>query len=212
MIESFIPLSDISAPLSTVIWLLVMSYIVGSIPFGLLLSKLAGHGDIRQHGSGNIGATNVLRVGGKKLAFLTLVLDGGKGAFAVFVTYDFVPEIVGTCALLAVMGHMFPIWLKFNGGKGVATTLAALMAISFPHGVFICLIWLLMAGLFRYSSLAALIAITFAPLAFHVALGGGERILPIILISTFVYIRHYQNIIRLLTGQESKIWDSKKRK
>jgi glycerol-3-phosphate acyltransferase PlsY len=209
MIEALLPVQDISAQYPMIMGLALMSYILGSIPFGLVLGMVSGKGDIRKSGSGNIGATNMLRVGGKKLALITLILDGAKGAIAVLITRDFIPEMVALSALLAVMGHMFPIWLKFKGGKGVATTLACFLAISFTHGLILCAIWLVMAKLFKYSSLAALTAMLCAPIVMHVALKG-EQVLPIILISTLVYIRHYKNITRLLTGEEPKIGSSKK--
>lgn len=184
-------------------------YLIGSIPFGLVLTRLAGLGDIRQIGSGNIGATNVLRTGNKALAAATLLLDGGKGALVVLVVsrnWGFVGLMdAGLFAGLAtVLGHNFPVWLKFRGGKGVATTLGVLLGSLFPVGVVACGAWLLTAAVFRYSSLAALLALTAAPVyaawigATPVALAAGA----LTLLSIFA---HRANIERLIRGEEPKI-------
>ncbi|MHA7873440.1 MAG: glycerol-3-phosphate 1-O-acyltransferase PlsY, partial [Hyphococcus sp.] len=151
-----IPLLDAILPLA-------LGYLFGSIPFGLVLTRLAGLGDIRDIGSGNIGATNVLRTGRKDLALATLLLDSGKGAIAVAVAYfaGWRPEVAGAAAFL---GHCFPVWLKFKGGKGVATFLGTLFALYFPSGVFAGGIWLASAGVTKYSSLSALIAAAATPL------------------------------------------------
>ena len=186
-------------------------YLIGSIPFGLVLTRMAGLGDIRRIGSGNIGATNVLRTGNKALAAATLLLDGGKGALVVLVVsrnWGFVGLMdAGLFAGLAtVLGHNFPVWLKFRGGKGVATTLGVLLGSLFPVGVVGCGAWLLTAVVFRYSSLAALVALTAAPVyaawlgAYPVALTAGV----LALLSIFT---HRANIERLIRGQEPKIGD-----
>ena len=143
----------------------LLGYLLGSIAFGLVITKAAGLGDIRSIGSGNIGATNVLRTGRKDLALATLLLDGGKGAIAVLLAYalGWRPEIAGAAAFL---GHCFPVWLKFNGGKGVATFIGTLLALWFPAGVFSAAIWLILAFVFRISSLAALGAAAASPLVF----------------------------------------------
>ena len=184
-------------------------YLIGSIPFGLVLTRMAGLGDIRRIGSGNIGATNVLRTGNKSLAVATLLLDGGKGALVVLVVsrnWGFVGFMdAGLFAGLAtVLGHNFPVWLKFRGGKGVATTMGVLLGSLFPVGVVACGAWLLTAVVFRYSSLAALVALTAAPVyaawigAYPVALAAGV----LALLSIFT---HRANIERLIRGTEPKI-------
>ena len=180
-------------------------YLLGSIPFGMLLTKFAGLGDIRAIGSGNIGATNVLRTGRKGLALATLVLDGAKGAVAVLVMLAVLEREAALFAgLAAVLGHNFPAWLRFKGGKGVATSLGTLIAVAWPVGVGACLTWLAVAALFRVSSLAALAALGLAPLyAFLIddtpaaALALGLGVLAI--------VRHRQNIRRLLRGEEPRI-------
>src|SRR6056300_930847 len=135
----------------------VAGYILGSIPFGLVMAKLFGLGDIRQIGSGNIGATNVLRTGNKLAAFLTLVLDAGKGAIAVVIARALFGEgAAGVAGLFAVLGHLFPLFLRFKGGKGVATFLGTLLALSFPAGLAACATWMIMAVIFRISSLSAI--------------------------------------------------------
>ena len=147
----------------TLIFSAILGYFLGSIPFGLVITKAAGLGDIRSIGSGNIGATNVLRTGRKDLAAATLFLDGGKGAIAVVLAYllSWRPEVAGAAAFL---GHCFPIWLKFNGGKGVATFLGTLLALWFPAGLMACATWLGAAYFTRYSSLSALLTAAAAPL------------------------------------------------
>jgi glycerol-3-phosphate acyltransferase PlsY len=183
----------------------VAAYLLGSIPFGLVLTRIAGLGDVRKIGSGNIGATNVLRTGNKPLAAATLLLDGGKGAVAVLVAWQELGQeaaiIAGAAALL---GHMFPVWLRFRGGKGVATGLGALLAIAWPVGVIACAAWLLTAALFRYSSLAALSALAAAPLAAWFLADGQIAGLALVL-AVLVWLRHHENIRRLLTGREPKI-------
>jgi glycerol-3-phosphate acyltransferase PlsY len=136
----------------------LIGYLLGSIPFGLLLTSAAGLGDIRKQGSGNIGATNVLRTGNKKLAAATLLLDALKGVVAVMICGFFGPIAAVAAAMGAVIGHMFPIWLKFKGGKGVATSIGVLLGLSWPVGAIVCALWLAIAAAFRYSSLAALLA------------------------------------------------------
>src|SRR5215470_15277351 len=141
----------------------ILGYLLGSIPFGLLLTRLAGLGDIRKIGSGNIGATNVLRTGNKGLALATLLLDGGKGAVAVLIARAVQPDLAVIAGAGAFIGHLFPIWLKFKGGKGVATALGTLLALNWEVGVLCCLTWLLVAVVFRCSSLSALLAIALSP-------------------------------------------------
>src|SRR5579871_4952020 len=141
----------------------LVAYLMGSIPFGLVLTRLAGLGDLRQIGSGSIGATNVLRTGNKTLAALTVLLDGGKGALAVLIARAFGPDFAVIAGGAAVIGHLFPVWLRFRGGKGVATALGVWLAIAWPVGVAACATWLAVAALMRYSSLAGLVSVVAAP-------------------------------------------------
>ncbi len=183
---------------------LIGGYLLGAIPFGLLLTRLFGMGDIRQVGSGNIGATNVLRTGRKDLALLTLILDCGKGALAAYLGGRFGPEMAVIAALGAFLGHLFPAWLKFSGGKGVATFLGILLVLAFPIGLIACAVWLGTAALFRYSSLAALAAAAAASVAGLVTTDALRSIL-IILLTALIFVRHQHNIRRLAAGTEPKI-------
>lgn len=182
---------------------ILFGYLLGSIPFGLVLTRAAGLGDIRAIGSGNIGATNVLRTGRKDLALATLLLDGGKAGLAVLIAsaLGWRAEIAGAAAFL---GHCFPVWLNFKGGKGVATFLGALLALWFPAGVFACATWLGAAGLTRYSSLSALLAAAASPLILF-AMGKWEFALAAAFMTALIFMRHRANIERLLTGMEPKI-------
>jgi glycerol-3-phosphate acyltransferase PlsY len=184
-------------------------YALGSIPFGLVLTRLAGLGDIRAIGSGNIGATNVLRTGNKLLAAITLLLDAGKGWAAVALVgrdWGFVgPLDAGLIAgMAAVVGHNFPIWLRFKGGKGVATTLGVLLGALAPVGVAACATWLLVAGVFRYSSLASMASLAAAPF-FAYWLKATPVALAAAALALLVIVRHHANIKRLFDGQEPKI-------
>ena len=183
----------------------VAGYILGSIPFGLVMAKLFGLGDIRQIGSGNIGATNVLRTGNKLAAFLTLVLDAGKGAIAVVIARALFGEgAAGVAGLFAVLGHLFPLFLRFKGGKGVATFLGTLLALSFPAGLAACATWLIMAVIFRISSLAAIMAALLAPVfTFYFYHMHGAALVAVL--SLVVIAKHHANIGRLLKGEEPKI-------
>ncbi len=225
--------------------IIIGSYLIGSISFGLLIGKLAGIGDIRQTGSGNIGATNMLRAGGKKLALLTLLLDAGKGALAVTLTKLITNPILDNlnsqedpftgiaiaplmlapllAALFAVIGHNYPVWLKFKGGKGVATSFGALLCLSAPEladltfgltgnlGVITGLSWLIVFVLTGYSSLAALATGVILILALAIA-GILMPYLPIVLLDLLVLFRHRENIRRLLKGEEKKFELIKKKK
>ncbi|KAF0119181.1 MAG: glycerol-3-phosphate acyltransferase PlsY [Rhodospirillaceae bacterium] len=183
-------------------------YGLGAIPFGLVLTWLAGMGDIRAIGSGNIGATNVLRTGHKGLALATLLLDSGKGAAAAWLAPLVFPDHAHAVALaagsFAVVGHNFPFWLRFKGGKGVATTLGMLLATVWPVGLLSCLTWVGVAAIFRYSSLAALLALALAPVyAFVFADRAAMGVFAgLALVGWF---RHKANIHRLLTGVESRL-------
>lgn len=181
------------------------AYILGSIPFGLVISNLFGLGDVRKIGSGNIGATNVLRTGSKKAAFLTLVLDAGKGAVAVLLTRFLVgEELAPLAALFAMIGHLSPVFLKFKGGKGVATFLGSLLALSFPAGLAACATWLVVALVTRISSASALMAALLAPIyTFYFYHPHGAAL--VLLMSALVFYRHGDNIRRLLKGTEPKI-------
>ena len=183
----------------------VLAYLLGSIPFGIVMARVFGLGDLRQVGSGNIGATNVLRTGNKLAAFLTLILDAGKGAIAVLFAHFLIGEDAAQLAgLAAFLGHLFPVFLKFRGGKGVATYLGTLWALSVPVGIAACLTWLVIALLFRFSSLAALVAAFMVP-AWLWVLGLPEMIWLAIALGVLIWTRHNENIQRLLSGTEGKI-------
>jgi glycerol-3-phosphate acyltransferase PlsY len=184
--------------------LCVFGYIVGSTPFGLILTKLAGLGDIREIGSGNIGATNVLRTGRRGLAAATLLLDGGKGAFVVFYATLYGHGGVLLAGLSVFLGHLYPFWLNFKGGKGVATGLGVLFGLAWQIGAICCAIWLVTAVLLRRSSVAALTAFAFAPVATWYFTGWQAAVL-VIIISALVFWRHRGNIARLLDGTEPRI-------
>ncbi|MBI5121741.1 MAG: glycerol-3-phosphate 1-O-acyltransferase PlsY [Rhodospirillales bacterium] len=184
-------------------------YLLGSVPFGLLLTKAAGLGDIRAVGSGNIGATNVLRTGNKKLAAATLILDGAKGAVAALIAWGLAGEDMALIAgFFAVLGHNFPVWLKFKGGKGVATTLGTLLAVSWPAGLAAIATWLLAAKLGRISSLAALAALGLSPLYAYFFASPRHAALALVL-AALGFFRHKANIERLLAGTEPRIGEKK---
>ena len=187
----------------------LMGYLMGSIPFGLLLTRAAGLGDIRNVGSGNIGATNVLRTGRKGLAAATLLFDALKGVAAVLIA-DQVGQLPAVAAAAgAVLGHMFPVWLGFKGGKGVATTLGIMWGLSWPVGAIACAAWLLIAAVFRYSSLAALLSVVIAAIAAWFLTDPRAAML-LTLVVPLVWVRHHENIARLLNGTEPKIGQAKK--
>ena len=198
----------------------VAGYILGSIPFGVVLASLFGYGDIRKVGSGNIGATNVLRVSNNKvLAAVVLVLDAGKGAIAVMLAWPWGQDMAVLAAAGAMAGHIFPVWLKFQGGKGVATALGTLLAILPAVGVLACLTWLIVVALFRYSSLSAIMAMLLSPIYAYILsqteiagryLADPQRMELAILITILVLIRHVGNIRRLITGTEPRIGDERK--
>lgn len=183
----------------------VIGYLLGSIPFGLLLTRAMGLGNLREIGSGNIGTTNVLRTGSKAAAALTLFLDGGKGAAAVLAARFLAGEDAAQLAgLMAFVGHCFPVWLGFKGGKGVATFLGLMLALAWPVGIACCLTWLSAAALSRISSMGALVSALSSTL-WAVAFGHGSVIILTILLTVFVIWRHSANIKRLMSGTEPKI-------
>jgi glycerol-3-phosphate acyltransferase PlsY len=182
----------------------ILGYLLGSIPFGLLLTRLAGHGDIRRIGSGNIGATNVLRTGSKGLAALTVLLDLAKGAAAVVIAQNWGHTAALVAAGGVILGHMFPVWLGFRGGKGVATALGVLIPLAWPVALVTALLWLSTALLFHYSSLAALVAAVAGATLAAVVADKGTALL-ISGIALLIIARHHENIRRLLTGTESRI-------
>ncbi|MBE2276952.1 MAG: glycerol-3-phosphate 1-O-acyltransferase PlsY [Rhodobacteraceae bacterium] len=191
---------------NTLILIAVLSYLLGSIPFGVILTRMLGLGDLRRIGSGNIGATNVLRTGNKAAALATLLLDGAKGAVAVLVARAMTgaEDAAQVAALAAFLGHLFPIWLGFRGGKGVATFLGTLLALSWPVGLACCLTWLAAAVLTRMSSAAALIAAASAS-AWLVVFQEGQMLFLVVILTVLVYIRHAANLARIKAGTEPKI-------
>ncbi len=188
----------------------LMGYLFGSIPFGLILTRAAGLGDIRQIGSGNIGATNVLRTGNKKVAAATLVLDALKAVAPILIARYFWGEDAARLAALgAFLGHCFPVWLGFKGGKGVAVMIGSLLALSWPVGLIFCAVWLLIAFARKMSSLAALTAAATAPIFAYVL--GSERLALVVLgLALLLFFQHRENIARLLKGTEPTIGGSKK--
>lgn len=187
---------------------ILAGYLCGTIPFGLILTKSAGLGDVRKIGSGNIGATNVLRTGNKKVAALTLILDALKGTAPVLaMIWLFGPQAGILAGLAAFFGHLFPLWLGFKGGKGVATNIGVLFGLFWPLGLIFIGLWILMAAVFRISSLAALTASILSPLWAYL-LGRGDLVLPAAIMGIAIWITHRANIARLLKGEEPKIGKS----
>ena len=185
---------------------IVVGYLLGSIPFGVIVTRAAGVGDVRNIGSGNIGATNVLRTGRRDLALITLVADAGKAMLAVVILRAIYGEDAGAVAgAAAFTGHLFPVWLGFKGGKGVATFFGVMLTINWEIGVIAAALWILTAAIFRISSLAALVAVALTPLSM-LALGQPLSFLVAALfMGVLIYIRHDANIRRLLAGQEPRI-------
>ena len=183
---------------------LVIGYLCGTIPFGLLLTRAAGLGDVRKIGSGNIGATNVLRTGNKGLAAATLILDALKGTVPAMVFARYGAEAGALAGFAAFIGHLFPVWLGFKGGKGVATYLGVLAGLAWQAALIFAVVWLAVAFLFRYSSLSALTACIVVPIALYL-LGHPEYALAFVVMSVLVFYKHRANISRLLAGTEGKI-------
>ncbi len=184
---------------------IIGGYLSGSVPFGLILTRLAGMGDIRAIGSGNIGATNVLRTGNKKIAAATLLLDALKGLVPVLVARQVHMDLAVLTALAALIGHIFPVWLKFKGGKGVATGIGVLLGLWWQLGVCVICLWLLMAIVFKISSLSALMAFALAPVLSFLLSDNYQIILTTLLIALIITGTHHQNIRRLIRGEESRI-------
>ena len=194
----------------------IFGYFLGSIPFGLILTKISGLGDIRKIGSGNIGATNVLRTGNKQLALFTLLLDGGKGAIAIYLitiistkvfnnNFDIVEFYQCTIAISAVIGHCFPIWLRFKGGKGVATGFGVILSLNLNIGIVALLIWVLIAKVFKISSMSALIAYFLIPILMFYYETEFIYFLSSFIISLICFVQHRENIKRLINRSEPKI-------
>jgi acyl phosphate:glycerol-3-phosphate acyltransferase len=183
----------------------ILAYLLGSVPFGILVSKAMGLGDLRQIGSGNIGATNVLRTGNKGAALATLLLDGAKGAVAVLVADWLLGEDASQLAgLAAFLGHLFPVWARFRGGKGVATFLGIMLALDWQVGLGICLTWLVAAAITRTSSIAALVAAATSAL-WMVYFGNGRFLILSVILTILIYVRHNENMKRIKAGTEPKI-------
>jgi glycerol-3-phosphate acyltransferase PlsY len=181
------------------------AYLLGSVPFGMVMARLFGLGDLRQIGSGNIGATNVLRTGNRTAAALTLILDAGKGGIAVLLARAlFAEDAAQLAGLAAFAGHCFPVFLGFRGGKGVATFLGTLLALWWPAGLAACATWLVVAALSRYSSLSALVAAALSPL-WAALTGRPEAAALCLCLAVLIFIRHHENIARLRAGTETKI-------
>lgn len=190
---------------SMLILVAVLGYLLGSVPFGMIVTRMMNLGNLREIGSGNIGTTNVLRTGSKKAAALTLLLDGGKGAVAVLIAQAIFTEdaaqLAGICAFL---GHLFPAWLKFKGGKGVATFLGLMLALNLWIGLLCCGTWLLVAISLRISSMAALVSVAVLPV-WMTLLQQGQLLLLGLILTILIYAKHWPNIRRLRAGTEPKI-------
>lgn len=187
----------------------VLAYLLGSVPFGIVITRALGLGDLRKIGSGNIGATNVLRTGNKGAALATLVLDAAKGGIAVLIARAALAEDAAQLAgLAAFVGHLFPVWLGFRGGKGVATFLGTLLALDWQVGLAVCATWLVVALVSRTSSIAALVAAASAS-GWLVYFGQGRMLVLTVLLTILVYIRHAENLKRIKAGTEPKIGQKK---
>lgn len=196
---------DMTSTATVLVLWATLGYLLGSVPYGMIIARAMNLGNLREIGSGNIGATNVLRTGNKKAAAMTLLFDAAKGAVAVLLARQFAAEdAVQLAALAAFLGHCFPIWLGFRGGKGVATYLGIVLAIAWPIGLACCATWLVVAYFSRYSSLAALLAAGFAPL-WSMFLPAGPIYGLLVILAVLIYARHWANIQRLRSGTESKI-------
>jgi glycerol-3-phosphate acyltransferase PlsY len=196
---------DFSSGLTLLILVATAAYLLGSIPFGVVITRALGLGDLRQIGSGNIGATNVLRTGNRAAAAATLILDAAKGAVAVLLARALVgPDAAQVAALFAFLGHLFPVWLHFRGGKGVATFLGTLLALAWPVGLAACATWAVTAAVSRISSLSALVAAGLAPV-WLLIFGRGQMLALVVILAALVFLRHGANIARLRAGTEPRI-------
>ena len=196
---------DVTSPALILLLVALASYLLGSIPFGLVITRALGLGDLRQIGSGNIGATNVLRTGNRAAAAATLGLDAAKGAIAVLLARALVgPDAAQVAALFAFLGHLYPVWLKFSGGKGVATFLGTLLALAWPVGLAACATWAATAAISRISSLSALVAAGLAPV-WLLIFGRGQMLALVVILAALVFLRHGANIARLRAGTEPRI-------
>jgi acyl phosphate:glycerol-3-phosphate acyltransferase len=209
-VQRFLFLESLNWQVDAPYWaaMVLLGYLIGSVPFGLVLTKLRGGPDLRSIGSGNIGATNVLRTGNKGLAALTLLLDALKGTLAALIGWRYGPQMALLGAFGAFLGHLFPVWLRFKGGKGVATFLGCLLGIAWKAALVFVAVWIGVAFVTRYSSLAALVASVGATLALWL-LGEGQAAYLFGLLTVLIVFTHRENIARLLNGSESKIGASK---
>ena len=196
---------DVTSPALILLLVALASYLLGSIPFGVVITRALGLGDLRRIGSGNIGATNVLRTGNRAAAAATLILDAAKGAVAVLLARAWVgPDAAQVAALFAFLGHLYPVWLQFRGGKGVATFLGTLLALAWPVGLAACATWAVTAAVSRISSLSALVAAGLAPV-WLLIFGHGQMLALVIILAALVFLRHGANIARLRAGTEPRI-------
>jgi glycerol-3-phosphate acyltransferase PlsY len=196
---------EVTSPALILLLVALASYLLGSIPFGVVITRALGLGDLRQIGSGNIGATNVLRTGNRAAAAATLILDAAKGAVAVLLARAWVgPDAAQVAALFAFLGHLYPVWLQFRGGKGVATFLGTLLALAWPVGLAACATWAVTAAVSRISSLSALVAAGLAPV-WLLIFGRGQMLALVIILAALVFLRHGANIARLRAGTEPRI-------
>ncbi len=200
---------DFTSPAGMMMAVAVLSYLLGSVPFGIVITRMMGLGDLRAIGSGNIGATNVLRTGNKGAAAATLVLDAAKGAVAVLIARALVGEDAAQLAALgSFLGHLFPVWLGFRGGKGVATFLGTLLALDWRVGLACCATWAVAAAITRISSLAALTAAALATL-WLIVFQQGQMMLMVMALTLLVYVRHWSNLERIKNGTEPRIGQKK---
>jgi glycerol-3-phosphate acyltransferase PlsY len=196
---------DVTSPALILLLVALASYLLGSIPFGVVITRALGLGDLRRIGSGNIGATNVLRTGNRAAAAATLILDAAKGAVAVLLARAWVgPDAAQVAALFAFLGHLYPVWLQFRGGKGVATFLGTLLALAWPVGLAACATWAVTAAVSRISSLSALVAAGLAPV-WLLIFGHGQMLALVMILAALVFLRHGANIARLRAGTEPRI-------
>jgi glycerol-3-phosphate acyltransferase PlsY len=196
---------EFTSPTGALLIVAILGYLLGSIPFGVLITRAMGLGDLRQIGSGNIGATNVLRTGNKGAAAATLLLDAAKGGVAVLIARALVgPDAAQVAGLTAFLGHLYPVWLNFRGGKGVATFLGTLLALAWPVGLAACATWAVTAAITRISSLSALVAAALSPV-WLLLFGYRDMVVLALLLAALVFVRHKANIARIRAGTEPRI-------